>query len=282
MSRSGLDESSLSDFSDGEACEQQMDKENQRDSDHESDAFPARLNDDHQRRIYEQQQLQRQQFYSQQQRDRRQTRRHSQPNTVHAGHTSSPDDAERAQSSPETSFVARSQPVEGTNASASSSDSDSSSSGASDAMADTVGSPFDGNNEWNATNEMNEQSDSGSLTDQRAQPQPPPSLPTTFSTVDNSYANYSVQNDAASLVSRPFLGVETMDESIDASQDVPMKSPEPVPEYLVDRIDQEKWPGVNGDYDNDGEWREWQEMTTAVNVYSGDIVNILPYVNISC
>lgn len=59
-------------------------------------------------------------------------------------------------------------------------------------------------------------------------------------------------------------------------------TPEPVPDCLVERIDQEHWPGVNGDYDNDGEWREWHEMTTAVNVYSGDIVNILPYVNISC
>jgi len=53
-----------------------------------------------------------------------------------------------------------------------------------------------------------------------------------------------------------------------------------VPEYLVDRLADQKWNCVNGTYDNESEWREWQEMTTALNSYSGEILHILPYVNI--
>lgn len=64
---------------------------------------------------------------------------------------------------------------------------------------------------------------------------------------------------------------------------------ESVPEYLVEKISHERWAGVNGHYDRDGEWREWNEMATGYNSYSKEPVFILPYVsvdyqslNISC
>lgn len=57
-------------------------------------------------------------------------------------------------------------------------------------------------------------------------------------------------------------------------------SSEEVPDYLVDKIAEQKWTGVNGTYDNDSEWREWKEVTTALNPYNNEIVYILPYVDI--
>lgn len=270
MSRSAFVDSSLSDFSDADECEQ-MDKENQQD-DSDRDSPSATNNDEHQQRIFEQQQLQRQQFYTQQQRrDRRSaaqpTRRHSQPNAVFIHNDdSSPDDDGRPQSSPETTLMSH---AHFQAQSASSTDSDSSSSGTG---PDKLQAPYNGHSDWI------DKPDEESLSPIH---QSSASINSTITT-DLAAYNYSAVNDAPDMMARTLLPADQLDDSMEVSQDAPMKSPEPVSEYLVDRIDQEKWPGVNGDYDNDGEWREWHEMTTAVNVYSGDIVNILPYVNISC
>lgn len=54
-----------------------------------------------------------------------------------------------------------------------------------------------------------------------------------------------------------------------------------VPEYLVERIADQQWVGVNGTYDNDSEWRGWEELTAAFNPYSNLVIHILPYVNIN-
>lgn len=82
------------------------------------------------------------------------------------------------------------------------------------------------------------------------------------------------------------------------SHDVPMddelsssdsKLVESVPDYLVEKIGKERWSGVNGHYNDKGEWKEWNEITTGYNSYSKEAVFILPYVsvdyqslNISC
>lgn len=95
--------------------------------------------------------------------------------------------------------------------------------------------------------------------------------------------NLELNSTLPSNVEQGIQGVGLMDIDIEEMDgEGQERQPVEIPEYMVDRIDSEKWPGVNGHYDNEGEWREWHEMTTAINVYSGDIVNILPYVNISC
>ena len=79
---------------------------------------------------------------------------------------------------------------------------------------------------------------------------------------------------------------EPMDEDLSSSDS---KLVESVPEYLVEKIGHERWAGVNGHYDDKGEWRAWNEMASGYNSYSKEPVFILPYVsvdyqslNISC
>lgn len=80
---------------------------------------------------------------------------------------------------------------------------------------------------------------------------------------------------------------EPMDEDLSSSDS---KLTDLVPDYLVEKIGNERWSGVNGQYEETtGEWKEWQECTTGYNSYSKENVFILPYVsvdyqslNISC
>lgn len=79
---------------------------------------------------------------------------------------------------------------------------------------------------------------------------------------------------------------EPMDEDLSSSDS---KLSGSVPDYLVEKIGNERWSGVNGQYDESGAWKEWNEMTTGFNSYSKEPVFILPYVsvdyqslNISC
>jgi len=48
----------------------------------------------------------------------------------------------------------------------------------------------------------------------------------------------------------------------------------------VNKLLTSKWENVNGTYDSETDWREWDEMTNAVS-YNGDLLHILPYVNIN-
>lgn len=51
-----------------------------------------------------------------------------------------------------------------------------------------------------------------------------------------------------------------------------------VTEEMVDRIADEQWDQVNGTYDADGQWRQWDETTSQINPYSDEMFHILPYV----
>ena len=50
---------------------------------------------------------------------------------------------------------------------------------------------------------------------------------------------------------------------------------------MVNKIDQEQWPHVNGTTDSTGQWKEWHETSLTVNDYDGEPFVILPYVNTS-
>lgn len=53
----------------------------------------------------------------------------------------------------------------------------------------------------------------------------------------------------------------------------------PVTDDDVERLHASQWPGVNGQYDFRNEWSDWTK-TFSVSSYNGDLLHILPYVNI--
>ena len=55
--------------------------------------------------------------------------------------------------------------------------------------------------------------------------------------------------------------------------------PKPVEDGDVERLDSDKLPGVNGQYDTDGAWHEWTE-TLSMPSFNDDLQHILPYVNL--
>ncbi|XP_064476381.1 uncharacterized protein LOC135390574 isoform X2 [Ornithodoros turicata] len=58
-----------------------------------------------------------------------------------------------------------------------------------------------------------------------------------------------------------------------------VRPPPQVTPQLVERMSVDKWEFVNGTYNHQGEWRGWQEVTTSESV-AGDVLHVLPYVNI--
>lgn len=259
MAESGA-ESNLSDFSEGEDREQ-IDKENQLALNTENQFRSSIIGADHEgeeeedgQQIFEQQQFQRQQFYSQQR---------------------LPPPLPASDSVHQYAFVS-SPELNGRN-------------------DKETPSPMEGMETRPMNKDSGESgSDSDSSSSKSCQPRQPRS-PLGKSSLEPSFSNdLFVQtvplqdarsdNQSPTMLMSLSVNSASIDNTTNASesQEAMQCTLEPVSEYLVDRIDQEKWPGVNGDYDSDGQWREWQDMTTAVNIYSGDIVNILPYVNISC
>ena len=55
--------------------------------------------------------------------------------------------------------------------------------------------------------------------------------------------------------------------------------PKPVEDGDVERLDSERIPGVNGQFDADGAWHEWTE-TLSMPSFNNDLQHILPYVNL--
>lgn len=54
---------------------------------------------------------------------------------------------------------------------------------------------------------------------------------------------------------------------------------EPVTESRVERLCNERWPGVNGWYDDRNEWHDWASCFS-LPTHQNDYIHILPYVNI--
>lgn len=79
---------------------------------------------------------------------------------------------------------------------------------------------------------------------------------------------------AAILRALPEIGPE-VDLEEEESPTVPL---EVTPE-VEERFATQEWEFVNGVYDHKGEWKGWHEVTTA-HSYGGDILHMLPYVNI--
>ena len=52
-----------------------------------------------------------------------------------------------------------------------------------------------------------------------------------------------------------------------------------VAEETIEKMEKEKWSGVNGCYDDVGDWRNWTQIV-ALASYGGDDINILPYVDL--
>lgn len=52
-----------------------------------------------------------------------------------------------------------------------------------------------------------------------------------------------------------------------------------VTEEMVDKIADEHWDHVNGTYDCEGQWHEWNETTTQMNTQNDEVFVILPYVH---
>src|SRR5699024_915855 len=61
-----------------------------------------------------------------------------------------------------------------------------------------------------------------------------------------------------------------------------------VKRFVVDRISDDRWENVNGNFDKDGEWHNFGEMTSAYVLTGGvnasnkedeNVLHILPYVN---
>lgn len=79
---------------------------------------------------------------------------------------------------------------------------------------------------------------------------------------------------AAILSTLPEIGPDINLEE----EEAPIVPLEVTPE-VEERFATEHWEHVNGVSDHDGNWRGWHEVTTARS-YAGDVLHILPYVNI--
>jgi len=67
---------------------------------------------------------------------------------------------------------------------------------------------------------------------------------------------------------------------VDHQQTVSQRCEPEVSEARVAKLNGDyKWEYVNGTYDSETDWKDWHQMTSAVS-YNGDILHILPYVNI--
>lgn len=60
-------------------------------------------------------------------------------------------------------------------------------------------------------------------------------------------------------------------------EDEPVTPPPPVPEGDIDRIHDDEWEGVNGCYNDKGDWFDWMQCLT-VNTDEENSIQILPYV----
>ncbi|CAN7938987.1 unnamed protein product, partial [Ixodes hexagonus] len=93
--------------------------------------------------------------------------------------------------------------------------------------------------------------------------------------------NGPVSREIASILSAlPDLrSFGNLDEEEEEVEDDAPRPPMEVTPAVEERFATDKWEFVNGLYDHRGEWRGWEEVTTAESV-GGDVLHILPYVNI--
>lgn len=68
---------------------------------------------------------------------------------------------------------------------------------------------------------------------------------------------------------------EVSDDS-ETKQEEQTQTVRPVTEEDVIRLNEERWPNVNGVYDAQGEWRDWNDMTYNFSYENSELI-ILPY-----
>lgn len=101
------------------------------------------------------------------------------------------------------------------------------------------------------------------------------SVPNGPSPASPTSAKSGVSGEVAAILSAlPEIGPEVELEE----EEVPVVPLEVTPE-VEERFATQKWPFVNGVYDHEGQWRGWHEVTTGRS-YGGDLLHMLPYVNI--
>lgn len=109
-----------------------------------------------------------------------------------------------------------------------------------------------------------------------------------------SPAQESLQLDSAPPEEKTRMQIDRVSEEIKklmaslpdvSSLEIAEEEEEPVlekkelTEAEILKISTENWENVNGEYDREGNWKEWHEMTIRES-YKGDSLHILPYVNI--
>ena len=70
-----------------------------------------------------------------------------------------------------------------------------------------------------------------------------------------------------------------VDPAAPASTSAEVAMMDDIAEETIEKMEKEKWSGVNGCYDDVGDWRNWTQIV-ALASYGGDDINILPYVDL--
>lgn len=69
---------------------------------------------------------------------------------------------------------------------------------------------------------------------------------------------------------------EKKEEGEPVEGDSPVRPPRIIEEEEVIRLNEERWPNVNGVYDAQGEWHDWSELTYSYSYDNSELI-ILPY-----
>ncbi|XP_072172789.1 uncharacterized protein [Diadema setosum] len=95
--------------------------------------------------------------------------------------------------------------------------------------------------------------------------------------VETSAAEDELETRETESPESPSAGFSGPVARMETLEDDPVTPPAPVPEGDIDRIHNEHWEGVNGCYNNKGEWSDWMQCVV-VNTEEDTSLQILPYV----
>jgi hypothetical protein len=70
-----------------------------------------------------------------------------------------------------------------------------------------------------------------------------------------------------------------VDAKAETVEDAPEEKAVHVTEETIEKLEKEKWSGVNGCYDVHADWKNWNQCV-ALSSYNGDDFHVLPYVDI--
>lgn len=73
----------------------------------------------------------------------------------------------------------------------------------------------------------------------------------------------------------PTANEETVEQD-DEPEEPEVKVKREISEEDITRLNEERWPNVNGVYDADGEWHDWNDITYSYGYENAELI-ILPY-----